>query len=89
VEEEGRNEEVKGAHDDGGVLVRYPSRRRSTSPVRLRIHPLVGALVELAGGERKPTSSLRVKCDYYAGKPFKYYLILGPLCLPSRLYNPT
>lgn len=51
VEEEGRNEEVKDAHGDGGVLVREPRRRRPTSPVRLRVHPLVGAAVELAGGE--------------------------------------
>jgi len=51
VEEEGRNKEVKGAHGDGGVLVRQPRGRRRTSPVRLRVHPLVGAAVELAGGE--------------------------------------
>ena len=51
VEEEGRNEEVKGTHGDGGVLVREPRRRRPSSPVRLRVHPVVGAAVELAGGE--------------------------------------
>lgn len=52
MEEERRNEEVKGAHSYCGVLVRQPRRRRPTSPVRLRVHPLVGTAVELAGGER-------------------------------------
>ena len=49
MKEEGRNEKVKGAHGDGGVLVRDPRRRHPRSPIRLGVHPLDGAAVELAG----------------------------------------
>jgi hypothetical protein len=53
VKEEGSNEEVKGAHGDGGVLVRQPRGRCPRSPIRLGVHPLDGAAVELAGEDEK------------------------------------